>query len=215
MSRMLCTLALVALTLSGCEDSPSHITSTSAIQDKPVVTVVPVIDSTKDTRAWNLSDELTAALYSQLSHQDRVYLVDFAQAQSKRRMLQESQNPFGSDVAWIKKAFHGDEFIVFLELIEHEEIARRNTGFSNTAAADLEMSMRVRAFDVRAQTPKVILQEIVHRSYFIPHQYTASSQFHQISWQEDNYSLSPLGIAHADFVKEIASRLQDYIRLNN
>ena len=113
----------------------------------------------------------------------------------------------------MKKSFQGDQFVVFLELVEHEEVYkqdRKKTADISECSADLNMSMRVRVFDLRGTEPKIVLQEMVHDSHFIPRQFTQTN-FYQVPWGHESFSISPIGLAHAEFTKEIASRLEDYI----
>lgn len=72
------------------------------------------------------------------------------------------------------------------------------------------MSMRVRAFDLRGNEPLVILQEIVHHSHHVPRPFT-SENFFQVSWENAAFNITPVGLAHANFTKEIAKRIDDYI----
>ena len=219
MSRIIMSLALLSILAVGCDDQQS---STQAYQHapqqaKPVVSIVPVIDNTKDACNWNISDELTSALYARLSQDNNFYLVDISQVRSKTKKLHDNQNPFGTDIGWIKKVFQGDEFIAFAELIEHDEILRQDRKKSvdpKTCAADLKMAMRLRVFDVRGKEPKIVLQEIITNRHFVPRQYTKMN-YHQPAWGEDGFSFSPVGLAHGELTKEIAQRFEDYILLSS
>jgi hypothetical protein len=72
----------------------------------------------------------------------------------------------------------------------------------------LTIAVRVRVFDVREKTPKVVLQEIVEQSHHIPRQFTKDSQ---VPWGDEAFDVSPLGIAHDQLCKELATRVEDYI----
>ena len=217
MSRFILSLSVLALIATSCDDRQSQMQSynQTAAATKPIVAVVPVIDNTKNSYDWNLSDELSSGLYYRLSQQDRLFLVDAPHVRAKIKKLSEGQNPFGPDFSWVKKAFHGDEFAVFLELVEHEEMIkqdRKNPSEKESCAADLNMSMRVRVFDLRGSEPKIVLQELIHDTHFIPRQFTQLN-FHQVPWGDVSFNISPLGLAHAEFIKTIASRLDDYIQM--
>lgn len=215
MSRYLSCLSALALIAGGCDDEQSqmHSYNQTNTQVKPIVAVVPVIDNTKNTYDWSLSDEFSSTIYYRLSQQDRIFLVDAPHVRAKTKKLGEGQNPFGPEFSWVKKAFHGDEFVVFLELVEHEEVLkqdRKKPSPQENCAADLNMSMRIRVFDLRGLEPKIVLQELVHDTHFIPRPFTQAN-FHQVPWGDMSFSISPMGLAHAEFTKEIASRLDDYI----
>lgn len=208
-------LPLFLLGASSCQETSSQMEAhvQSSMRQRPVVTIVPIIDSTSHTYSWNLSDELTSQLHYRLSQKDRFYLTDFSQAHARIRNLNDSQNPFGPDFSWVKKAFHGDEFVAFLELVEHQEVLRKDSSKKtdpNQCSADFNMSMRIRVFDLRGKEVKVILQELVHSTHFIPRQYTQRNS-PILSWKEEGFHTSALGLAHGGMIKEVASRLEDYI----
>lgn len=176
---------------------------------KPVVVIAPVIDSTKEDMNWSLSNEFTYCIKHQLRQKNHLSLIDLD------KTLVLSQNPFGQDMSWLKKVFSHHEFVVFLELVEHNEVARQDdkkTIDSKKCSAELLMTMRVRVFDLRKDEPKVVLQELVHESHFIPRPFTRSN-FQQEKWGHEMFTISPMGLAHAQFIKHICNRLEDYVLL--
>jgi hypothetical protein len=185
----------------------------TAPQTRPVVAIVPLINSTKTDIPWNLSDELTYTVYHRLANKDKLYLVNLQKVTDTLKKLQTA-NPFVPDITWIKHAFPDDEFVVFMELIEHEETLQKtkNPLPATSLAADLNVTVRLRVIDVRSNTPSVVLQEMIHDSHHIPKQFT-SANFYQIPWGQDSYDISPLGLAHAELAGHIASRLEDYVLL--
>ncbi len=216
MSRSILSLVTLALIAAGCDDHSSNqnmaLSQTSA-QNKPIVSVVPIIDNTRGNYDWNISDELSSCLYERLKQLNHIAIVDPHQVIAKIKRLNEKNNPFASDISWVKNAFQGEEFVAFLELVEHEERIlqdRKKTSNPSECNAHLNMSMRVRIFDLRDKEPKVILQELVHDSHFIPRQFTQEN-FYQVPWGNASFSISPTGLAHAKFIKEIGNRIDDYI----
>jgi hypothetical protein len=113
----------------------------------------------------------------------------------------------------MKREFQGHEFVAFLELVEHEFAKVAPKGVSDKeASANLNMAARLRVIDLRSNSPKIVLQEMVKSSYFvpktlIPHDYTVDG------YGSDNYMKSPMAAAHDGFMSEIASRISDYILL--
>ena len=219
MSRIAITGMLIALAAAGCNQNNTSDTQT-AFQSahspsKPLVTLVPVINSTQAQVEWNLSDELSSEIFYQLSQSKELALVAPNRVRTTVKKLKNEQNPFGTDILWVKQAFATDQFVVFLELTEHDEVLRqerKKISAPEECAADLNMSMRVRVFDVRGEEPKVVLQELIHDSHFVPRPFTHVN-FYQTSWEDDNFAITPLGLAHAQFTKEISSRLKEYILL--
>lgn len=213
MSRICVLVCLALCGLSSCRSRDASDAPVVSTALKPIVTLVPIIDSSKPELNWRVGDELTAALDYRLSKNDRLFLCDLKKTCARMQTLASMGNPFRADYQWVKKAFSKDEFVVFLELIQHDEVLRqdkKNPVDPELCAADLNLSMRVRVFDVRGATPKVVLQEIVTDSHFIPRAFTHLN-FHQESWEDESFSISPLGLAHDAFVKTLAKRIEDYI----
>lgn len=212
-------LLCLAFLLAGCEkDNPPN-SQTLFYENgtaKPIVAIVPLIDSSHHPLSWNLSDEMTALVLYRLMQKDKFYLIDQEKVGSFVKRIKETNNPFDTDLSWIKRVFFDNEFVVFMELIEHEQspIPTRELTAAEDLPAELSMRVRVRVIDVRGEEAKVVFQEIIKDSHVIPKQFT-QSHFAQVEWGKENYPISPIGIAHAQISKEIAARLEDYILLTS
>ncbi|MDR2539483.1 MAG: hypothetical protein LBC45_02560 [Chlamydiales bacterium] len=179
---------------------------------KPIVAIVPVINSTEEDSIWNLSEEFTYCITNQLAQKNHLSLINLDKT-TQGPVL--GLNPFGQDISWLKKVFSHHGFVVFLELVEHNEAVRQDDKQiidSKKCSAELLMTMRVRVFDLQKNEPKVVLQELVHESHFIPRPFTRS-HFQQEKWGHEMFAISPMGLAHAQFIKHICNRLEDYILL--
>ncbi len=213
MLRSILLLSFICL-ISGCQKSSSS-TQARYYEDgrlKPSVAFVPIIDSTNQTHEWNLTDEITNSLVYRLTLRDKLYLCDQNEAFQLYGKLGATNNPFGNQIDWVKQACPDKDFAVFMELIEHEEIpllANRNDD-PEQCAAQLNISLRVRVIDLRANPPKIVLQEILHDKHQIPRQFT-KYHFHQVPAGEISFAISPIGLAHAQLVKEVSSRIEEYI----
>lgn len=216
MLRFVVSISLLALIASGCDDqSPNSSVASyqSSSQNKPTISIVPVIDNTKNNYEWSLSDEFSSELCDRLSRLGHLAVVDARKVYEKTKKLGEKHNPFSPDISWVKNAFEGDQFVVFLELVEHEEVFKQDPKKPSSleqCSADLNMMMRVRVFDLRGDQPRVALQEFVRETHFIPRQFT-SENFYQVCWGNGSYSISPVGLAHAKFSKEVSSRIEEYV----
>jgi hypothetical protein len=179
---------------------------------KPVLSLVPMMDHSNSNVPWNLSDELTSTIAYRLAQKNSIYLVDQETVKSIVRKLTENEHPFRSDLSWVKDAFHGYEFVAFLELVEHDQVishSLKDEYAGSIFPGDLFMTVRLRVVDLR-DTPKVILQEMIHRAHHIPKQFI-DTDYTKVSWGKDSYSISPLGLSHSELAKEIASRIEDYL----
>ena len=181
---------------------------------KPAVAVVPVIDNSQSSLTWDLSDELTTTIARRMGNDGKLYLVDRERVKNITKNLSESQNPFSAHMDWIKTSFEGNDFVVFMELIEHQEVfLNPKANSSNTdCSAELHMSVRVRVVDLRGEKPQITLQEMVFDNHLIPRPFT-SVNFYQVPWGHESFVISPVGLAHAQLTKEIATRVEDYILL--
>ncbi len=216
MSRLAITLSLAVLVAStGCRNHQRQDQQPVVSQQqqlKPVVAIVPMVDRTVNTIPWSLSEEMTSAIYQRIAHKDNLYLVNQQKVAANQKKIHTANNPFATNIDWVKKTFKDNEFVVFLELLEHEEspVNAKKTSSLENCSAELNTSIRVRVIDLRSKEPKVILQELIHDAHYIPKQFTQTN-FYQVPWGEEGFEISPLGLAHEQMTKELASRIEDYI----
>jgi len=198
----------------GCRKNSNQ--STAVLQvpaiNHPIVAVVPVIDRSHSSLNWNLSNELSQAVRHRLTQKKQLYLVGEESFAAHAQKSIASNDPFGVETAWVKKAFPQNEFVVFMELLSHHEIANLNEAEPQDTPAQLTMSMRVRVFDVRGTSPQIVLQEVIEQSHHVPRQFTQAN-LNQVPWGDEAFDVSPLGIAHDMLCKELAGRIEDYIHV--
>ncbi|MFA5250486.1 MAG: CT253 family lipoprotein [Parachlamydiales bacterium] len=215
MLRYLFTLSL-AFFLAGCNSNKSC-TTCRYFDDgsaKPTVVLVPMLDSTSYDAPWSLSEEFSSQIKTALETNDALYFPLDLNLNTNCK-----ENPFGQDLRWMKNSFKGADFVVFMELVEHEDVPLIKTVKDPKAvsefrrnASNLNMAMRVRIVDVRKAEPAIVLQEMLKDSY-----YTANTiektDYNQITWGSEHYKNTPMGIAHSEFAKMIEERINDYIQL--
>jgi hypothetical protein len=208
-------LSAISLILGGCYDSGNQtsVFTEARASNRPIVSFVPVIDNSKSDLNWNVSQELSKAVRERLTQKNQVYMVGEEPVAALAQKALSTHDPFDIDISWVRKAFPQTEFVVFTELMEHHEVPVEDV---QDSPALLSMSVRVVVVDVRQKTPKIVLQEIVEQSHHIPRQFTKAnssqaSQASQTSWGDEAFDVSPLGIAHDQLCKELATRIEDYI----
>ncbi|MBI3900935.1 MAG: hypothetical protein HY324_02135 [Chlamydiia bacterium] len=173
---------------------------------KPVAVIPTIIDTTSFDVPWSVAEELTTSIVDSVLASGQVYIRSGDE-------FSVIENPFGTDLSWTKQEFAGQQFAVFLELVEHE----LTPAFSQRSKDEprgnyLNMGVRLRVVDIRGETPKIVLQEIVRDSYYIPKSFFPPD--YQITgWGCEEYVKTPLGIAHAKLTQEISERIIDYILL--
>lgn len=206
-------ISLLVLLLAAC--SKNNNTEMSLYHEdgraKPVIAVASMIDTTSFDCPWSLSEELTSMVVKKIEGGGKIFVQSNVDSPF-------AENPFGNDLSWVKREFQNQEFVVFLELVEHAAIPvlRGNKKLINPSppelSTNLEMAVRIRVLDLRSQTPKIVLQEMVRESYYIP-KTLLPTDYNQTVWGSDEYQNTPMGIAHRQLIQEIALRVSDYILL--
>ncbi len=207
----------VSVLLASCQNDSTNSYSTSQNASfRPTVAIAPVIDHSESGLGWDLSDEITYSVSTRLIQKSKLNVTDPQKTRTQIKKNRSLISPFGADLSWVKKTFPNDDFVVFMELIEHRE-QLRESGNPNKApealSADLNLALRLRIVDIRKEQPRVVLQEIIQDSHFIPRQFTRYN-FQQAPWQSEEFGITPIGIAHSLLIKELSSRIDDYISLS-
>jgi hypothetical protein len=173
---------------------------------KPSVAIASMLDTTSFDASWSLSEELTAGIMNSISHTGKIFV-------HSREESPFTENPFGSGLAWMKREFQADEFVAFLELVEHEFTPVRTKGTTlQESSHNLNMAVRVRVVDLRGNTPKIVLQEMIRDTYFVPKSLIPNDYNSEV-WGTEEFRKSPMGIAHSQLIKNISDRISDYILL--
>ncbi len=201
-------LAIFTLFLfSSCSNNQSDNNNVSRFYDdgraRPVVAVSTVIDSTTYDLPWSLSEEFTYLIKNQLANNKNLFL---SSTEVMDENLTNADNPFDINISWMKDRFNNSEFLVFLELLNHNELKKANI-------SNLEMSMRLRIVDVRGKEPKIVLQECINDNYYIA-KGSIKEDYQNTIWGSAEYANSRMGLAHKQLAKEISNRISDYIALS-
>lgn len=218
MRTSLCLLTVLLL-FSGCKNEYQYglqsdeTVAHSAILPRPIVTFMPIVSRAKHHLPWDIASSLTLSVHHALAKKDRLYLIDQERAAKASKELQTNQDPFGDDISWVKKKFKTEEFVAFVELAEHQEtpLNFQNDLPVSECPAELYMSARLKIFDLRGAAPKVILSETLSHSENIPKQFTRANLALPLLPDQEGFETTPQGIAHDLFAREIASRIEDYI----
>lgn len=210
LSTSILTSLLAGLLAAGCTCKSCDDTATRYHDDgrsKPIAAIPVMIDTTSFDAPWSIAEEITTSVVQTISKSGSIYIQsqdDFAIA----------ENPFGNDLSWVKREFENQEFAVFLELAEHELVPSTKSRKleQQETSNNLNMGVRIRVVDLRTSTPKIILQEMIRDSYYIPKS-LFPTDYNETAWGTEEYAKSPMGIAHAQIAQEVAARISDYILL--
>lgn len=212
-----CTIFLLVLSsaigFTSCTQRKSGLTAQFHYHDdgvaKPKIALIPVYDRSGSEVSWNLSQELTDAFEEKVFQTGRFFLTkDFDMLGFNRIPLHEI-NPFLDDIEWLAELNTETEFLVFVELVEHNLLPSPSKTMKLFQTHTLDMTMRVKVVDLRGEHPRVILQEVLHDNYYIPW----LAEYQKGGWSQTAFSLSPIGLAHKTMIKRIAKQVEDYIIL--
>lgn len=211
-------ILLTTLLLVSCNNKSQNQTTTRFHDDgraKPVVTIVPVMDSSSYEIPWSISDEFTSMIKDRLMKQGDIYIQD-----DENFHLSNDDKPFGTNISWMKKSIRPTEFVVFLELVEHEDLPLAKTvkdpsklSPTKRDAFNLNVAVRLRVIDLRGDSPKIVLQELIKDSYYVSN-YMDKVNYNITQWGTEEYKTSPMGMAHAQLSKNIIERINDYVMLS-
>lgn len=187
-------------------------------KSKPVVAVMPVLNKAEVSDvSWDLSEELSEGFNQRITDQGKVYVTPKESLAGKMQQFQNKDlfliQP--SDLSGLQQA---NEFLVFLELIEHKSVPYRRQHIKPIYPIDgkadsvLMMKMRVKVYDLRGEEPKVILQEIVHSNHMMPEK-SPHDEENFSDWKDEGYAVSSMGRAHSRLVRDIAVQIEKYIDL--
>lgn len=179
---------------------------------KPHISLVPMIDHSESSLSWNVSEEITTGLESRVAEKGFLLIDDARKVLQTTGRLTPEHNPFAENIMWMKSMFN-TQYVAFMELLDHQEIPI-HSGNDSDSPANLKIALRLRVVDLRGEAPRVILQEILHANHYVPKQFT-KAMFGHVYWGHEVYSISPTGVAHSQLIREIASRLEDYVLIND
>lgn len=205
----------LALLLNSCSNKSS---SNSCYYDdgskKPTVVLVPMLDSTSYDAPWSLSEEFSCGVKSRLEKKSDFYFM-----QDVNFDLSLKENPFNCNLSWVKKNFKPAEFVVFIELVEHDNVPLvksvkdpESIPAFRKNASNLNMATRLRILDIRKDEPVVVLQEMLKNSCYMAN--TVDNPDYNVAvWGTESYKNTPLEAAHRELIEALEKRIYEYINL--
>lgn len=207
MRRVILAIATASLLCGGCV---RHCGDTSLYQisgrQKPVVAVLPVINETSMTNIpWDLSLELTDEIRKKVYESKRIYLHREPSSLDVAALL-STPNPRA--ISRVAAESLGDaDYAIVSEIIEQKEKTYSNR---NAVGAILSLALRVRVLDLRDETPKVILQEVLDKDYVVARAYMRCD-YEKMAWGTEAFNYTPMGLAHNRLIRELVRRAEAYI----
>ena len=103
---------------------------------KPIVAIASMLDTTTFDLPWSLSEEITSSIVKNIASEGTI----FVQATEE---FSPTENPFAQDLSWIKREFQAQEFVVFLELLQHDLVpaakGKKKSPLTQELATDLNV----------------------------------------------------------------------------
>ena len=177
---------------------------------KPAIALMPIKDSSQSGLPWNLSTELSSAIYAELMTSGGLYVLS-AEEVGPAWSQCASIDFFGLDLGFSQQFYNAD-FVVAMELIEHslKPDPRHSTSSSTPCNQLLTLKMRVRVVDLRFQQPRDVLYEVVKTEYQVTAPYDAVD-YSKFGWGCERFHKTPYGQAHQRLVSSLTARLEESI----
>lgn len=196
-------LAILLFCLTGCVRSNCNTTFHSGGgKQKPIVSVLPVLDHTQSFEQVSLSEELTKKIADRIAL-SKLYLLT---NNFSKKTTDAFSVPLVEDISSKAISTLGStEFVVVAELLEER------TEKGPTPQADLLfLTMRLRVLDVREDKPKLVLQELIQQENMIP-PVAFGYDYSKIHWSMPEHARTPVGMAHQRIVREVVGHVEKYI----
>lgn len=171
---------------------------------KPKIVVLPVIDHSGTTLPWNISQGFTDDIDYEMMNSGELYAL--SQQEVSESITKLGNIDFFSSDELLAKQFCGTDFVILMELFECSVTAYDacvdttlscKPGFPSPGV--LLMKMRLRIIDIRCQTPRLVLQEIMRKEVFVPCSYEGAPR-------------GPVAKAQHQFACELAQRIETMVR---
>ncbi|MBA3957909.1 MAG: hypothetical protein H0X51_05920 [Parachlamydiaceae bacterium] len=208
------SLLLLLVALCGC--GPRYVDFFPCHDDgtyKPHVAFMSVLDSSCLELPWKCAPEITSDIRYELMNNGQLFLYEADEVDTALKSIDKAQL-FDSD-AKIAKACRNTDFFVVMEIIEQELQPYESVISSPYAMPNypnqsvLTVKVRIKVLDVRAGSPRIILQEIVTKTYMVPRVCTEQT----IRWADENaHWVNCIRKAHRQTAMSISRRLEDVIR---
>ena len=216
MRGLILSLGMAALLCGGCA---RHCGDSALYQlsgrQKPIVAVLPVIDRTQQSElSWDMSREFTDEIRKRVYDSKRVYLLRDAGSLEIAKLL-STPNPKAISSEAVQN-LGAAEYAIVAEIIEQDEashsIARRASRHISPSdiGTVLSVGLRVRVIDLRNETPKIVLQEVLEQDFSVALAYM-NNDYEKTPWGTEAFNRTPMGMAHNRLVRELVARAESYI----
>lgn len=195
-------LVVLMLCLAGCaRHSGNTALHSSGGKQKPIVSILPVLDHTQSFEQVSLSEEFTTKIADRIAL-SKLYLLKNS---FSKKTTDAFCVPLVENISQkVLSTLGSTEFVVVAELLEER------TEKGPTPQADLLfLTMRLRVLDVRDGKPKLVLQELLQHENMVPPSFVAKES--KVHWSAPDYIRTPIGMAHQRMVREAVNHIEKYV----
>jgi hypothetical protein len=175
------------------------------------VLLLPMHQCFENRLPWDLCKELSSCIQQRLSLRENLHLEPNKKLGKKIRSFIDNFS-FNNNVSIspdIGSLFPNEEFVIFTKLLKHEEEPIKKP-FSEQSPTNLQIEIELLVLDFRKATPTIVVQESISRKVEIPKEFNQYN-FEQISWGQDGFYTTPLGLIHLEIAREIAAHIESSI----
>lgn len=210
--RHILALCMLSLLLVGCgprycDYYPYHEDGRS----KPAMTILPIQDKSDSGLSWNVAMEVDQYLRYKMLDEGNLYLLP--ESSCGEAITDHNINYFGSDLTFAKHC-RQSEFVTVMELIEHKIVPYESGKITpiypihnRQCESVLMMKMRVRIIDVRGDTPRIVLQEIVQSNHMLPRDQN-NLDYTSYCFGKEPYNRTPIALSHQRLAYDLARRIE-------
>lgn len=171
-------------------------------KQKPIVSILPVLDHTQSFEQISLSEEFTAKLAERVALTNLYLLTN----NFSKKTTDAFSVPLVENIPpKVLSTLGSTEFVVVAELLEER------TEKGPTPQADLLfLTMRLRVLDVREGKPKLVLQELIQQENMIT-PLIIGFDYSKFHWSMPEYARTPVGMAHQRMIRTAVNHIEKYI----
>lgn len=177
---------------------------------KPAVALLPVIDSTGVNLPWSVSEALKGGIEYEIMNDGELYLLSREEIKDSLGKLTDYNFMIRNEA--LAEQFYNADFVVVPELMEYKLVPYEVGSSPGCLAAPstLMIRLRLRIVDVRrTRCPRVILQEMITRSYMLPH---GDENLFGQEGAMPPYGYSTIGKVHKCFASYLVNRIEEVVR---
>lgn len=206
-------LLLVVVLFTGCRPQysdffPYHDDGSA----KPHVAFVPVINRCPDPLPWNVADELTKDIRTDLMKKGDLFLFRAEDVKKQLANISDKELTSSKDLMPFLY-FQPAHFVVLLELVDYRVVPyKRGTikplyiaKIDSDDASVLMMKVRLKIVDIRGNEPRIIRQEVIASNHMVTNNALAESKAVRKSAA---FLSSPFGLAQARFSRDVAEKIE-------